>query len=126
MPAVRAAAAAALAQMGGAPALEELFRPARDPHPMVRAALARALAGHLSADGIPLLNRLRRDADPDVRSAAVLTRDGAAAEPSDEQQLVDRILHARTPVERLHAAGDWLARHDAGRRPLALTFTAAR
>jgi HEAT repeat protein len=80
---VRAAAAAALVEVGGDDTRDELIRPAHDRDPLVRAALARALVAHADrAPGAaaPIARRLFADADPTVRAALVTTAPCAAAQ----------------------------------------------
>jgi hypothetical protein len=115
-PAVRAAAAAALVQLGGEQAKDELQRPARDRALEVRLALLKALQEHPFPSAPQLLDKLLKD--PEVAGAAALpagtqvaSRDEAVPAPAAAPRgraLIDEVLGRGEAVARLKAAAEWL------------------
>lgn len=123
VPAVRAAAAAALVQIGGEQAKDELNQPARDRALEVRLALLKALQDHPFPSAPQLIDRLLKDQEvaaalPAGTGTQVASRDEAVpaqapaqakdADPARGRALAEEVLSPGEVVPRLRAAAEWL------------------
>ncbi len=110
-PVVRAAAAAALVQVGGEATRDEVVRASRDKVAGVRVAVYQALKAHPLSGTASLVAHLGED-----REVSRTVGDpegplfGDEGDADDVRALADRLLDTNEPLPRLKAAAAWLAR----------------